>query len=196
MISMSERLARALEQIDRENSADPSRLVFRGEGYPTAFIEGVRAHHWVEHMRPDAPDSLLIAARGHHLRRWEVSRESYPRTRQGYHSWRNRLYDFHAEAVGELMRQAGYDEDAVSDASRLLKKHDIKGDPDAQTYEDAVSLAFLEARLVPFSESVTDEQLVRALQRTWRKMSEAGHQAVHSLDLEPRAAGILRRAMG
>lgn len=75
---MSRRRVAALESIDRENTADPSHILFEAEDYATALIEGVRAHHWVQHLRPDAPDPLLIAARGHHLRRWEIPRNSYP----------------------------------------------------------------------------------------------------------------------
>ena len=192
---MSLRLAKALERIDRENGADPSHVRFEGTEYPAALIEGVRAHRWVQQLRPAAPEALLISARGHHLRRWEIPRASYPRTRQGYLDWRSYLYDFHADAVAKVMRRAGYTEDAIAHAGRLLRKRGIKVDADAQTYEDAVSLAFLEVRLPSFMETVTYEQLARALRRTWHKMSDAGQAAALTLDLEPRAAEAVRRAL-
>lgn len=191
----SDRLAEVLESIDRANAGDPLRVTFEGMESPAALVEGCRAHRWVQHLRPDAPDPLLIAARGHHLRRWEIPRESYPRTRESYLAWRTRLYDFHAEAVAEVMQRAGYPEETIAHAKRLLRKQGIKVDADAQTHEDAVSLAFLEVRLGPFTESVTNEQLTRALRRTWRKMSAAGHEAALTLNLEPRAAEAVRRAL-
>ena len=190
---MSPKLARALELIDGLNEGDPSIVRFEGREYPTALIEGIRACMWAQRLRDEAPEPLLIAARGHHLRRWEIPRDSYPRTREGYLAWRGRLYDFHAEAVGEVMREAGYSEEAIEQAGRLLRKQGIKSDADAQTYEDAVSLAFLEVRLPPFVSTVSDQQLSRALQQTWRKMSEAGHEAALTLDLEPRAREVLFR---
>ena len=192
---MAGRLAEALESIDRANAADPPRVRFEGAEHPAALMEGRRAHWWVQQLRPDAPDALLIAARGHHLRRWEIPREGYPRTRDGYLAWRTRLYDFHAEAAAEVMRSAGYGEEEIAHAGRLLRKQAIKVDPDAQTYEDAVSLTFLELRLGPFTETVTAEQVTRALRRTWRKMSPAGRDAALSLNLEPRAAAAVRTAL-
>ena len=158
---MSHRLAEVLESIDLANASDPSRLIFEGVEYPAALVEGRRAQWWVRHLRLEASDPLLIAARGHHLRRWEIPRESYPRDRAGYLAWRTRLYDFHAEAVADLMQRGGYSQDTVAHGQRLLRKEGIKVDVDAQTYEDAVSLAFLEVRLRPFIETVTDEQLTR-----------------------------------
>ena len=189
------KLGEVLESIDRKNAADPSHVLFDGTDYATALIEGVRAHHWVQHLRPDAPAPLLIAARGHHFRRWEIPRSSYPRSRQGYLAWRNRLYDFQAEAVAEVMEQAGYTHDAIAQAGRLLRKQDLKADADTQTYEDAVSLAFLEVRLASFMDTVTAEQLTRALHSTWRKMSESGHAAALTLTLEPRVAKVISRAL-
>jgi len=96
---MPTRLVEALELIDSENQADPSVVRFEGEIRPVAFIEGIRAHYWAEHLATDAPDELLIAARAHHLRRWEVPRNAYPRTREGYLAWRNRLYGYHAKLL-------------------------------------------------------------------------------------------------
>lgn len=188
-------LVRALELIDQQNEADPSYLEFEGTLSHTALIEGVRAHDWVRRLRDDAPEPLLIAARGHHLRRWEIPRERYPRTRKGYLDWRNRLYSFHTDAVAEVMKQSGYGEDAIERAGRLLQKREIKADVDAQVYEDALSLTFLELRLAAFMDTVTEDQLKRALNRTWQKMSDAGHVAARSLKLKPRPAEVLNRVL-
>ncbi len=192
---MSLSLNQAIQLIDRKNEVDPSQVLFEGKEYPTALIEGMRAEHWIQQLRPDAPDALLIAARGHHMRRWEIPRDSYPRTRQGYLAWRSRLYDFHAEAVAAVMQQSGYDEDAMAQAGRLMRKQGIKLDIDAQAYEDAVALAFLELRLDQFTQTVTEEQMDRALRRTWRKMSDAGHAAALTLELQPKAASAVQRAL-
>ena len=76
-----------------------------------------------------------------------------------------------------------------------MSKRGIKTNPDVQSYEDAVSLAFLELRLAAFAPSVDDDQLMNALRRTWRKMSDAGHAAALSLELSPEATAIVQRAL-
>lgn len=189
------RLQRVLAEIDAANSHDPSYVMFAGDARPTALIEGQRAYAWAVQIRPDASEPLQIAARAHHLRRWEVERSSYPRTRDGYLAWRTYLYDFHGRAAGELMHAAGYPEESVLRVAELLQKRAVKRDPEAQTHEDAVSLAFLELRLSSFLEGVTEEQAIRALRRTWTKMSPAGREAAMGLSLDDRAADAVKRAL-
>jgi hypothetical protein len=190
-----DRYTAVISAIDAANAGDPDALRFEGADHPRAGIEGRRAHHWLDQLRPDASEALRLATRAHHLRRWEVPRDSYPRTRAGYHAWRTGLYEFHAAALGDLMRDAGYPEDEIAEAARIMGKGNIKTDRDAQSYEDAVSLAFLELRLVDFAPSVSDDQLMRALRRTWRKMSDAGHAVALRLDLSEEAAAIVGRAL-
>ncbi|TAK79521.1 MAG: DUF4202 domain-containing protein [Dehalococcoidia bacterium] len=189
------RLQRVLAEIDAANAHDPSRATFAGAAQPRALIEGQRAHAWVLQIQPEASEALQIAARAHHLRRWEVERSSYPRTREGYLAWRTYLYDFHGRAAGELMQAAGYPEETQRRVAELLQKRAVKRDPEAQTHEDAVSLAFLELRLSAFLEGVTEEQATRALRRTWTKMSPAGREAALSLGLDERAADAVKRAL-
>lgn len=189
------RFALALNAIDAANAADPASLPIDGVPQPQASAEGVSAQAWLERLWPSAPEPLLLAARAHHLRRWEVPRTAYPRTRAGYHAWRTRLYDFHADVLGALMLEAGYTNVDVELASRVLHKQAIKRDPHAQAHEDAVSLAFLEVRLPAFAESVDEEQLLRALRKTWRKMSAAGHSAALTIPFAPSLATIVQRAV-
>lgn len=189
------RLERVLAEIDAANSHDPSRVTFAGDVRPTALIEGQRAHAWAVQICPEASEALQIASRAHHLRRWEVERSSYPRTRDGYLAWRTHLYDFHGRAAGELMRASGYPEESVLRVAELLQKRAVKRDPEAQTHEDAVSLAFLELRLSSFLGGVTEEQAIRALRRTWTKMSPAGREAAMGLSLDDRAADAVKRAL-
>lgn len=192
---MLDRLATTFDRIDEINHDDPVRVPFGGLDYPAALIEGRRASWWVGSLEPRAAEPLLVAARGHHLRRWAIPREDYPRTRPGYLAWRTALYAFHAQAVGAIMAETGYTTDEIEQVARLLGKGRIKVDAEAQTYEDAVSLAFLEVRLLPFIATVSEEQLTRALQRTWRKMSEGGRAAARSLALAPEAAAAIERAL-
>jgi hypothetical protein len=67
--------------------------------------------------------------------------------------------------------------------------------PDVQSYEDGVSRAFLEVRLAEFALSVDDDQLMTALRRTWREMSDAGQQAASSRELDKSMGSLISRAL-
>lgn len=181
--------------IDAANAGDPSSIEHAGEPLPLALAEGRVAFDWVHRLRPDAPAPLLIAARGHHIRRWETPRSSYPTGREGYLAWRSHLYEVHAAHLETLMRDAGYGDADVEAMRQIVGKRGIKTNPDVQSYEDAVALAFLELQFAPFAERTARSAVVRALRRTWRKMSDEGRAAALTLQLPPELFALVQEAI-
>ena len=195
--ALNGRLGAAIAAIDAANVGDPNVVDVGGQPTPLALAEGRAAFEWVQRLRTDgdAPDALLIAARGHHIRRWESPRDEYPRDRAGYQAWRTRLYEVHAAHLAAIMSEAGYPRTEVDAMSTIVHKRGIKTDPDAQTYEDAVALAFLEIQFAPFAAKTPRATMVRALKRTWRKMSDAGHTAALTLPLTPDLQSLVEEAL-
>jgi hypothetical protein len=175
---MSERLSAVLLAIDAANAADPKG---------TAVAYGQRMSAWVDRLRPDASEELRIAARGQHIRRWEIPRSDFPMHKTGYHQWRITLYGFHADRLAELMRAQGYDDASIERVRSIVQKKRLKTDPDAQTLEDAAALVFLEHDLAEFAarDDMDEPKLIDILRKTWAKMSAAGQQAALGLDLAP-----------
>jgi len=149
---------------------------------------------WVETLLPDASEELFLAARGHHVRRWETPRTSYPAGRQGYLRWRRDQQRFHAETVGRIMEEAGYDTGAIARVQAIIKKEGLGGDREVQAFEDGLSLVFLETQLHDLRVETDEEKMVRILRRTWRKMSEAGRAAALGADVGPAERALLERA--
>src|SRR6476659_402758 len=101
----ADRFNAVIARFDEANAQDPS-----GE----ALIYARRMSDWLDRFAPDAPEALKLAARAQHIRRWTIPRDTYPMTRAGYHQWRDRLAQFHAETAGAIMRDVGYDEQAIA----------------------------------------------------------------------------------
>jgi hypothetical protein len=195
--ALSERLAAAIAAIDAANVYDPNVVDIGGQPTPLALAEGRAAFEWVQRLREGhgATDALLIGARGHHIRRWESPRDEFSRDRAGYQAWRTRLYEVHADHLAAIMTDAGYPTAEVEAMATIVHKRGIKTDPDAQTYEDAVALAFLEIQFAPFAAKTPRATMIRALQRTWRKMSDAGHAAALTLPLTPALQSLVEQAL-
>jgi len=189
------RFRAAIEAIDRANAADPTRANVRGEQRPKELAHAELATEWVLHLRDDASETLLLAARAHHIRRWEVPRSSAPSGREAYLRWREGLYVFHANAAAAILRAVGYEDEVIDRVGVLLRKERIKTDPDAQTLEDALCLVFFETQLDDVAEQLDEERLLRVLRRTWRKMSPAGRAAAADLPLSDRGRALIERAV-
>lgn len=184
------RFENVVAAIDAANSADPKQE----EGAPAERLYGERMSAMLVAFRPDASELLRIAARGQHIERWTIPRNSYPMTRPGYYAWRNAAKKMHAERVGALMAAAGYSAEDIAATQAMVRKDDLRGNPDAQTVEDLASLVFLKHYGLAFADGRTQEQLVDILVKTMRKMSAAGLAFAGQIGMPEAVAGLVGEA--
>ena len=177
---MPQPLDTVLAAIDAANAAD----LTRDEGQPAALLYGQRMSAELAHLFPDASEELQIAARGQHIERWTLPRSDYPAGREGYLTWRRDQGRRHAERVGELMAEAGYDAEAIEAVGRMLRKEGIKRDAQVQALEDVICFTFIRHYLGDFATTQEPEALLRIVEKTARKMSaEARARALAEFEM-------------
>jgi hypothetical protein len=190
----------AIAAFDAANSADPNLERDGGAEHPKELVYARRMSMMLERFAPDAPEAVRLAVRCQHIRRWEIPREQYPRTPEGYRAWRKKLMDFHAEAAGRILRDVGYEDATIAHVQGLLRKERLKRDPDAQLVEDVVDLVFLEhylERFVAEHPEYDEAKLADILRKTWAKMSPRGHEAALTIVKLPEALKpLIVRAVG
>ena len=190
------RLATALAAIDAANADDPHTIVVGGVTRPKELTHAEMMTRWVRRLSPGCSDEQLIAARAHHLRRWAIPRDDYPRDRAGYLRWRTALQRQHAEDVAAILRDAGYDDTSIERVQAIVRKRGLGRDPEVQVHEDALCLVFLETQFDELTASLDDEpKMVEILRKTAAKMSPAGLAAARTLPLSPEGADLLGRAL-
>lgn len=191
----TEREARTAAAIDAANEPDPERVRFRGEERPLQQTLGRLAAEWVDRLDPSATPAQRLAARAHHLRRWERPRAAYPEGRAGYLRWRRDAKAVHADEVADLLTAEGWDDDTVAAARRLVRKEGLGRDPVAQVHEDAVCLAFLEVQLDDAAARMGDDKTVDVLRRTARKMSAEALAHAAGLPYSEHGRALLEAAL-
>jgi hypothetical protein len=115
--------------------------------------------------------------------------------RAGYHRWRTRLYDFHADTTEAILREVGYDPPTIARVRSLIRKERIKSDPEMQTLEDVICLVFLENYFHEFAQDHDEQKLINILQRTWKKMSARGQELALGLPLNEQDRRIIEKAL-
>jgi len=191
----SEKLQRLNQSIDEFNRNDPHRDLVDGIPVPHELAYSERLTNWVLKLNPSASEALLIAARGQHIGRWTIPRQTYPMNRGGYLRWREELKKFHAEKLTELMRAADYRDDIIQKVRAIVLKKEIKSDPDTQTLEDALCLVFLETQFKDLKAHTSEEKMIGILRKTWGKMSSQGRQAAGELAFDPEEKRLLTAAL-
>ncbi len=189
------RLNEALQRFDAANAEDPNTEMVNGQPLPKELIYGQRMSARLSVFAPDAPETIQLAARAQHIRRWEVPRDSYPEGRAGYLKWRTDLYKRHGDIAGAIMKDVGYDDESVARVQTLLRKRGLKTDPDVQLLEDVICLVFLEHYFHDFAQKHDEEKLIPIVQKTWKKMTAKAHEAAMQLDYAPEDLAVIQAAL-
>lgn len=193
---MTDRYLRAIAAIDAANANDPTRIVVRGDVSPLAQVHGTLAAEWVADLHPDADETWLIAARAHHLRRWELPRSQYETGRAGYLKWKRDQRRRHADDVAVLLADVGYDVATIERVQTLVRRDHLATDPGAQAIEDAACLVFLETQLAEVSTKLDRAHLIDVLRKTAKKISPVGAAAIERIPLGADERALLAEALG
>jgi len=190
------RFENAIRRFDEENARDPNSQRSDGVDRPRELVYSQWLTDWVLKLCPEASEELRLAARCQHLCRWMVPRDSYPMTRAGYLQWREGLKKFHAQRAGEILGEVGYPTEVISRVQSLNLKKGFPHDPESRVLEDALCLVFLERQFDELASKTTDEKMINALQKAWKKMTPAAQKLAQELNYNPRETELLNKALG
>jgi hypothetical protein len=190
---LSPRYDAAVAAIDRANAADPNVVEVRGQQVALALAHGRLAAAWIEQLVGEPDEALLLAARAHHLRRWELRRDSYPAGRAGYLRWRRDQKARHADDVAAILTPHGYGQADVERVQQLIRRESVDG---AQAVEDAACLVFIETQLGSFAARTDHDLTIGVIRKTARKMSPLGLQLVSHIPLGDTEQRLLAEALG
>lgn len=189
------RFEAALRRFDGENSRDPNIQTVDGVAHPRELVYARWLTDWVLKLCPAASEELRLAARCQHLCRWMVPRDGYPMTRPGYLRWREGLKHFHAEKAGEILREVGYPQEAITRVQSLNLKKNFPQDPETRVLEDALCLVFLQHQLGDLAAKTSDDKVINALQKSWKKMTPVAQAEAMKLSYSPSAKVLLEKAL-
>jgi hypothetical protein len=192
---LNERIAVALQAIDAANALDPTIITVRGAPQPLALVHGQLAAEWVQTLQPDGDPLLQVAARAHHLRRWELPRAQYPEGKAGYLRWKRDQRQRHAADVAELLTPLGFTPDEIAAVQRWIRRDALSTDVGSQAVEDAACLVFIETQLADVAGKLDRDHLIDVIRKTAKKMSPAALEAVGGIPLGEAEQQLLADAL-
>lgn len=169
----------AIAAFDQANAQDQNRETDDGNEYPKELLYAQRMTAMLERYAPEASEALKLAVRAQHIQRWKIPRSDYSMDKPGYMLWRTTLYKFHAETAGNLMKEAGYDDDMIARVKNIVSKKELKTDPETQLMEDVADLVFIEHYMLAFAgqhPEYDEGKWLQIIKKTWQKMSPRAHE--------------------
>ena len=103
--------------------------------------------------------------------------------------------EFHAEKAGGILAEVGYDQAIVARVQNLLRKKNLKSDPQMQTLEDVACLVFLENDFVDLARQHDAAKMIDIIRKTWKKMSPRGRQAALEVPMAEADRALLQQAL-
>ena len=189
----------ALAAIDAAHAEDPTTTTTPTSTDPVPYElhYAQKSTSYLARLSPNPSEALRLAVRAHHFRRWEVPRNTYPMTRIGYHAWRTYLKKRQAELACEICASSGLPAEVVETVGKLIRKEGLsEKEEEAQTLEDVACLVFLDDQFDGFEQGLKDEEKVIAiLQKTWKKMSDKGHEVALGLEMGERQRQLIEKAL-
>jgi hypothetical protein len=186
---------KAIGSIDEAHAEDPNKITKDGKEIPYELHYAQQMSHYLTLRSPNASETLRLAIRSQHFRRWEVPRNTYPMTRIGYHSWRTFLKKRQAEQTAQICLDSGYSAEDAERVAALIRKEDLKSDEETQVLEDVACLVFLDDQFEAFQKDHDEEKIIKILQKTWGKMTERGHELALEIPMDGRPKELIQKAL-
>ena len=186
----------AIRLIDEAHAEDPTKVIINGNSIPYELHYAQTMTAYLTKISPTAPETLRLAIRAQHFRRWEVPRTSYPMTRPGYHAWRTFLKKRQATLAAQICIDCGYSAEDAERVAAIIRKEDLRNDEETQVLEDVACLVFLDDQFEEFKKGHDEEKILGILKKTWGKMSEKGHELALQIDMSERANELVEKALG
>jgi hypothetical protein len=189
------RFTEAIRRFDEENVHDPTTELADGLPQPRELLYARRLSDWVLKLCPQASEELQLAARCQHICRWTIPRHTYAMTRAGYLRWRAELKDFHAGKAGQILQNLGYPREVIARVQALNLKSNFPADPESRVLEDALCLMFLQYQFAELAGRTTDDKMINALRKTWKKMTPTARAHALKFPRSRREESLLEQAL-
>ncbi|KAL9002665.1 MAG: hypothetical protein Q9188_004419 [Gyalolechia gomerana] len=185
----------AIRLIDEAHARDPNKVQSNGKEVPYELFYSNKMSDYLNRCDAGASETLRLAIRAQHLRRWEVPRSCYAMNKTGYHMWRTYLKKRQADLAAQICLDSGYSSEDASRVAALVKKENLKDDAETQTLEDVACLVFLDDQFEAFEKEHDEAKVLGILRKTWVKMSDKGHELALNIPMSDRARELIIKAL-
>ncbi|KAI4125281.1 MAG: hypothetical protein LQ338_004353 [Usnochroma carphineum] len=185
----------AIRLIDEAHAQDPNTIRSEGKEIPYELVYSNKMSDYLDKCNANASETLRLAIRAQHLRRWEVPRSSYAMNKTGYHLWRTYLKKRQAELAAQICLDSGYSSEDAGRVAALVRKENLKQDAETQTLEDVACLVFLDDQFEEFEKEHDEAKILNILRKTWGKMSDKGHDLALKMSMSDRARELILKAL-
>ncbi len=183
---------RSIDRVKEEIEATIAR-----SSVPEDPLHSRNTLEWLLRLDPGADEALRIAALGHDIERAVEERKVRREDFSDFDEFKAAHAEQSALMLGEIMTACGVDREMAEDVCRLVRLHEVGGDPRSDLLKDADAISFFDVNLSLYLERNGRSEAMRRAVWGFRRLSARAREAVAAMshgDLE--LDGLLREVMG
>ena len=162
------------------------RAVISKSSVPEDPIHAENVLEWLLKLKPDADETLQIAALAHDIDRADERRKIQRSDFNDYDQFKAAHANNSAKILKEILHECRVEQSIVDEACRLVNRHEIGGDPHSDLLKDADSISYFEVNMpLYFQREGYEETLKRCIwgyQRLSPKMKKICQNITYSHD--------------
>jgi len=160
--------------------------VIKGSSVPEDPIHSKNTLEWLLKLKPDADESLKIAALGHDIERAiekrKVSRQDY----KDYDAFKDAHAFNSANILSEIMRTCDIDKKMIDDVFFLVQHHETGGTDRVDILKDADSISYFNVNLPYYLLRNNLAETKRRCLWGYKRLSEKGKKIVAEMNCQNR----------
>jgi len=152
---------------------------------------------WLLKLKPDADESLRIAALAHDIDRavtgitetYDLKDYSKIDEFKAEHAKRS------AKIVCDLMKKHDYDKETIEKVNSLVLNHEVGGDEETNTLMDADSIAYFDYNISDYFKRNGKEKTKKKIKFMYRRISEKAKQEVKKIKFKKEVKELFQEAI-
>lgn len=151
---------------------------------------------WLLRLAPDTDDSLRIAALGHDIERAvearKVRRSDFP----DYDSFKAAHAHNCSKILREIMSECRVPRSIADEVCRLVRRHEVGGDPRADLLKDADSISFFDVNLPLYDKRNSREETLRRCAWGYQRLSKKMQEVARNISYDnPKLNALLKEVI-
>jgi len=160
------------------------RTIISKSSVPEDPIHAENVLEWLLKLKPDADETLQIAALAHDIDRADERRKIQRSDFSDYNQFKDAHANNSAKILKEILHECRVEQSIADEACRLVRQHEIGGDSHSDLLKDADSISYFEVNMpLYFQREGYEETLNRCIwgyQRLSPKMKEICQDITYS----------------
>jgi len=168
--------------------------IIKKSSVPEDYVHSKNTLDWLLKLKPDADESLKIAALGHDIERAIDKRKVRPKDYKDFDAFKTAHALNSANILKEIMQECSVDQKTMDDVHFLVCHHEIGGTKEVNILKDADSISYFQVNVPHYFVRNGRKETKRRCLWGYRRLSDHGKRIIDEFDYQDKELNALVRA--